>query len=93
MQELKVIEAILMISVSAKFPEGTVAGLYKRAVADNQYHDAVRFGAQRINWTLKEFDVRSPSSFCIEILLCIRFRPPREWLRQGGQACALGRPD
>ena len=47
------------VTVSAKFPEGTVAGLYKRAVADNQYHDAVRFGAQRINWTLKEFDVRS----------------------------------
>ena len=31
--------------VSPKFPEGTVAGLYKRAVAENQYQDAVRFGA------------------------------------------------
>ena len=31
--------------VSAKFPENTVAGLYKRAVAENQYYDAVRFGA------------------------------------------------
>ena len=43
--------------VSPKFPEGTIAGLYKRAVAENQYQDAVRFGAQKINWTLKEFDV------------------------------------
>ena len=80
MEPLKVIKALLMISVSAKFPESTVAGLYKRAVADNQYHDAVRFGAQRINWTLKEFDVRSLSSLRIEILLCLRFRPPRERL-------------
>ncbi len=31
--------------VSHKFPENTVAGLYKRAVAENQYMDAVRFGA------------------------------------------------
>lgn len=45
------------IVVHPKFPEGTVAGLYKRAVADNQYYDAVRFGAQKFNWTLKEFDV------------------------------------
>ena len=43
--------------VSPKFPESTIAGLYKRAVAENQYQDAVRFGAQKINWTLKEFDV------------------------------------
>jgi len=43
--------------VSPKFPEGTIAGLYKRAVAENQFQDAVRFGAQKINWTLKEFDV------------------------------------
>ena len=76
MEALKVIEARLMIAVSAKFPEGTVAGLYKRAVADNQYHDAVRFGAQRINWTLKEFDVRRPCSMALEILFCLRFRPP-----------------
>ena len=46
-----------MLIVSHKFPESTVAGLYKRAVAENQYQDAVRFGAQKINWTLKEFDV------------------------------------
>ena len=39
-----------------KFPEGTVAGLYKAAVAQNQYYDAVRFGAQKFNWTLREFD-------------------------------------
>ena len=46
--------------VSPKFPEGTIAGLYKRAVAENQYQDAVRFGQQKINWTLKEFDVIIP---------------------------------
>lgn len=43
--------------VSPKFPEGTVAGVYKRAVAENEYYDAVRFGTQKLNWTLKEFDV------------------------------------
>lgn len=36
---------ISFLLVSAKFPENTVAGLYKRAVAENQYYDAVRFGA------------------------------------------------
>lgn len=46
-----------MLIVSPKFPEGTIAGLYKRAVAENQFQDAVRFGQQKINWTLKEFDV------------------------------------
>ena len=45
--------------VSPKFPEGTVAGMYKRAVVENEYYDAVRFGAQKLNWTLKEFDVSS----------------------------------
>ena len=49
-----------MLIVSPKFPEGTIAGLYKRAVAENQYQDAVRFGQQKINWTLKEFDVMNP---------------------------------
>ena len=44
--------------VSPKFPEGTVAGAYKRAVAENEHYDAVRFGAQKINWTLREFDVK-----------------------------------
>lgn len=53
--------------VSHKFPENTVAGLYKRAVAENHYHDAVRFGAQRINWTLKEFDVSTLISLSIPI--------------------------
>jgi hypothetical protein len=49
-----------ILIVSPKFPEGTIAGLYKRAVAGNQYQDAVRFGQQKINWTLKEFDVIDP---------------------------------
>ena len=48
---------VYSISVSAKFPEGTVAGIYKRAVAKNEYYDAVRFGAQKLNWNLREFDV------------------------------------
>jgi len=48
--------------VSPKFPESTVAGLYKRAVAENHYQDAVRFGSQKINWTLREFDVSAPSA-------------------------------
>jgi hypothetical protein len=43
--------------VSHKFPEGTVAGIYKRAVAKNDLIDAVRFDAQKFNWTVKEFDV------------------------------------
>jgi hypothetical protein len=43
-------------STHPKFPEGTVAGLYKSAVNENHHYDAVRFGAQRFNWTLREFD-------------------------------------
>ena len=56
--------------VSPKFPEGTIAGLYKRAVAENQYQDAVRFGQQKINWTLKEFDVIiiNDKSYCRDTL-------------------------
>ena len=44
-------------SPSLKFPEGTVAGMYKQAVASNGEYDIVRFDSQRLNWTLKEFDV------------------------------------
>ena len=63
--------------VSPKFPESTVAGLYKRAVAENHYQDAVRFGAQKINWTLKEFDVTSCRiiNLSIEVFFSFRFRP------------------
>ncbi|CDW74005.1 amp-binding protein [Stylonychia lemnae] len=53
--------------VSHKFPENTVAGLYKLAVANNQYYDAVRFGNQRINWTLREMD-RYSSAFAFGLL-------------------------
>jgi len=64
--------------VSHKFPEGTVAGLYKQAVAENHLYDAVRFDAQRFNWNLKEFDVgiitRKLINNTIEILLCLRLR-------------------
>ena len=44
-------------SPSLKFPEGTVAGMYKQAVAANAVYDAVRFDNQKLNWTLTEFDV------------------------------------
>ena len=47
----------LLFIVSPKFPEGTVAGVYKRAVAENELVDAVRFDAQRFNWNMREFDV------------------------------------
>ena len=53
---------------SLKFPAGTVAGHFKQAVATNANYDIVRFDNQRLNWTLKEFDVLTlslpnPSSF------------------------------
>jgi hypothetical protein len=60
---------LFIVLVHPKFPEGTVAGLYKRAVAENQYIDAVRFGAQKFNWTLKEFDVSSNMMRFSDILL------------------------
>ena len=44
-------------TASVKFPEGTVAGHYKAAVAQKGQLDAVRFDNQNINWTLKELDV------------------------------------
>ena len=43
--------------VNPKFPEGTVAGLYKAAVAAKPEYDCVRVDSQRINWSLKELDV------------------------------------
>ena len=46
-----------------KFPEGTVAGLYKKALANNSEYDIVRFDGQKYNWTLKEFDVSSTLMF------------------------------
>ena len=46
-----------------KFPEGTVAGLYKKAMASNSETDVVRFDGQKYNWTLKEFDVRKRFSY------------------------------
>jgi acyl-coenzyme A synthetase/AMP-(fatty) acid ligase len=45
-----------------KFPTGTVAGLYKQAIASNKVMDAIRFDTQRHNWTLQEFD-RYSSAF------------------------------
>jgi hypothetical protein len=42
-----------------KFPAGTVAGHFKTAVAANSGIDIIRFNNQKLNWTLKEFDVRT----------------------------------
>ena len=47
--------------VHPKFPEGTIAGTYKSAVARNELIDAVRFDAQRFNWNLREIDVLTTS--------------------------------
>ena len=54
--------------VNPKFPEGTVAGLYKAAVAAKPEYDIVRVDSQRINWTLKELDV-SDDSLCVSLKL------------------------
>ena len=43
--------------INPKFPEGTVAGAYKAAVAAKPEYDCVRVDSQKINWTLKELDV------------------------------------
>ena len=48
-----------MIIANVKFPEGTVAGAYKLAVAAKPDYDAVRFDSQKINWNLKDVDVSS----------------------------------
>ena len=45
------------LAANMKFPEGTVAGLYKKAAVANSEKDIVRFDGQKYNWTLKEFDV------------------------------------
>lgn len=50
-----------------KFPEGTVAGLYKKAMVNNAETDVVRFDGQKYNWTLKEFD-RHSSAFAHGLL-------------------------
>ena len=42
---------------NVKFPEGTVAGLYKAAVAAKPEYDCMRVDSQGINWSLKELDV------------------------------------
>jgi len=50
---------ILFCLASVKFPASTVAGHFKSAVATNGDVDIVRFNNQKLNWTLKEFDVSS----------------------------------
>lgn len=51
------VACLSFVLVNAKFPEGTVAGLYKAAVAAKPDYDCVRVDSQRINWSLKELDV------------------------------------
>jgi hypothetical protein len=41
---------------AVKFPEGTVAGCLKAAVARQSMMDVIRFNNQNINWTVKELD-------------------------------------
>ena len=48
---------MIYVTANPKFPEGTVAGLYKAAVIARPDYDALRVDEQKINWTLKEFDV------------------------------------
>lgn len=58
-----------------------MAGHFKQAVATNSGYDIVRFDNQRLNWTLKEFDV---SKLCklidvlrgIALLLLLAFSSP-----------------
>lgn len=54
-------------AASLRFPQGTVAGDYKAAVAQKGEYDAVRFESQRINWTLRELD-RYSSAFAFGLL-------------------------
>jgi hypothetical protein len=43
-------------TAAVKFPEGTVAGCLKAAVARQSMMDVIRFNNQNINWTVKELD-------------------------------------
>ena len=56
---------------NVKFPEGTVAGMYKAAVSARPDYDIVRVDSQKINWTLKELDVRGISIFEHLVILWI----------------------
>ena len=70
---------------NVKFPEGTVAGLYKAAVAAKPEYDCMRVDSQGINWSLKELDVSGfqylsdilnwSDSLIIEIQFCFRIWP------------------
>ena len=53
----KLIPSFTVTLANPKFPEGTVAGLYKAAVATKPEYDCVRVDSQSINWSLKELDV------------------------------------
>ncbi len=57
-----------MSLANVKFPEGTVAGMYKAAVAAKPDYDIVRVDSQKINWTLKELDVSHRAIFFVTIL-------------------------
>ena len=55
----RLVQRRLFSNAAVRFPEGTVAGHYKAAVAAKGDRDAVRFDNQKINWTVKEIDVSS----------------------------------
>ena len=60
-------QLLILIIAHPKFPEGTVAGLYKAAVAVRADQDVLRFDNQNINWTLVEFD-RYSSAFAFGLI-------------------------
>ena len=49
-----------------KYQEQSVAGAFKRAVADNFMRDSVRFDALNFNWNLKEFDVSDTCALLLQ---------------------------
>ena len=59
-------DILLSTLAHPKFPEGTVAGLLKQAVAVRADQDLIRFDNQNINWSNVEFDVSNrPNLFMI----------------------------
>ena len=71
----KLIPSITVTLANPKFPEGTVAGLYKAAVATKPEYDCVRVDSQSINWSLKELDVSEDECCYHKSLFLIIFCP------------------
>ena len=71
----KLIPSFTVPLANPKFPEGTVAGLYKAAVATKPEYDCVRVDSQSINWSLKELDVSEDECCYHKSLFLIIFCP------------------